>query len=150
MSRLADLLIPENVLLDLDVGNKRRLFEVIALESELRYDLTPTVTIESLLARERLGSTGLGQGIAIPHGRIRGLEHAIGYFARPRTPIIFQAPDGQPVREIFVLLVPEAATDEHLQILSELAQRFSNRSFRDALAAATDPVAIHTMFAAAP
>ena len=150
MSRLADLLIPENVLLDLDVGNKRRLFEVIALESELRYDLTPTVTIESLLARERLGSTGLGQGIAIPHGRIRGLEHAIGYFARPRTPIIFQAPDGQPVREIFVLLVPEAATDEHLQILSELAQRFSNRSFRDALAAATDPVAIHAMFAAAP
>ena len=72
MSRLADLLTPENVLLDLDVANKRRLFEIIALESELRYDLTPTVTVDSLLARERLGSTGLGQGIAIPHGRIRG------------------------------------------------------------------------------
>ena len=80
MSRLADLLIPENVLLDLDVGNKRRLFEVIALESELRYDLAPSITVDSLLARERLGSTGLGQGIAIPHGRIRGLQHAIGYF----------------------------------------------------------------------
>ena len=148
MSRLADLLIPENVLLDLDVGNKRRLFEVIALESELRYDLTPTITVDSLLARERLGSTGLGQGIAIPHGRIRGLEHAIGYFVRPKTPIIFQAPDGQPVRDIFVLLVPEAATDEHLQILSELAQRFSNRAFRDALTAANDPVAIHALFSA--
>jgi PTS system nitrogen regulatory IIA component len=148
VSRLADLLIPENVLLDLDVGNKRRLFEVIALESELRYDLTPTITVDSLLARERLGSTGLGQGIAIPHGRIRGLEHAIGYFVRPKTPIIFQAPDGQPVRDIFVLLVPEAATDEHLQILSELAQRFSNRAFRDALTAANDPVAIHALFSA--
>lgn len=148
MSRLADLLTPENVLLDLDVANKRRLFEIIALESELRYDLTPTVTVDSLLARERLGSTGLGQGIAIPHGRIRGLDRAIGFFARPKTPIPFEAPDNQPVRDIFVLLVPEAATDEHLQILSELAQRFSNRTFRDALTAATDPKAIHALFSA--
>jgi PTS system nitrogen regulatory IIA component len=148
VSRLADLLTPENVLLDLDVNNKRRLFELIALESELRYDLTPTITVDSLLAREKLGSTGLGQGIAIPHGRIRGLTKAIGYFARPKTPIVFEAPDGQPVRDIFVLLVAEAATDEHLQILSELAQRFSNRTFRDALSAANDPKAIHALFSA--
>ena len=148
VSRLADLLTADNVLLNLDVGNKRRLFEVIALESELRYNLSPTVTVDSLLARERLGSTGLGQGIAIPHGRIRGLKQAIGFFARPKAPIIFEAPDGQPVRDIFVLLVPEAATDEHLQILSELAQRFSNRAFRDALSAADDPVAIHALFSA--
>ena len=98
MSRLANLLPADNVLLDLDVNNKRRLFELIALESELRYDLSPTTTVDSLLARERLGSTGLGQGIAIPHGRIRGLDHSIGYFARPKTPIIFEAPDGQLVR----------------------------------------------------
>jgi len=148
VSRLADLLTAENVLLNLDVGNKRRLFELIALESELRYDLSPTTTVDSLLARERLGSTGLGQGIAIPHGRIRGLKHSIGYFARPKAPIIFEAPDGQPVRDIFVLLVPEAATDEHLQILSELAQRFSNRAFRDALSAADEPIAIHALFSA--
>ncbi len=148
VSRLADLLTAENVLLNLDVSNKRRLFELIALESELRYNLSPTVTVDSLLARERLGSTGLGQGIAIPHGRIRGLKYSIGFFARPKAPIIFEAPDGQPVRDIFVLLVPEAATDEHLQILSELAQRFSNRAFRDALSAADDPVAIHALFSA--
>jgi nitrogen PTS system EIIA component len=146
VSRLADLLAPENVLLDLDVNNKRRLFELIALESELRYDLVPTVTIDSLLAREKLGSTGLGQGIAIPHGRIRGLERSIGYFARPKEPIAFQSPDGLPVRDIFVLLVPEAATDAHLQILSELAQRFSNRSFRDALSAAKDAATVHALF----
>jgi PTS system nitrogen regulatory IIA component len=148
VSRLADLLSVKNVLLDLDVSNKRRLFELIALESELRYNLSPTATVDSLLARERLGSTGLGQGIAIPHGRIRGLKQAIGYFARPKAPIIFEAPDGLPVRDIFVLLVPEAATDEHLQILSELAQRFSNRAFRDALTAASDPETIHALFSA--
>ena len=148
MSLLSDLLIADNVLLDLDVANKRRLFELIALESESRYQLSPTVTVDSLLARERLGSTGLGQGIAIPHGRIRGLKRSIGFFARPKTPIIFEAPDGQPVRDIFVLLVPEAATDEHLQILSELAQRFSNRTFRDALTAANDPETIHALFSA--
>ena len=148
MSRLADLFTAENVLLNVEVSNKRRLFELIALEAELRYNLSPTVTVDSLLARERLGSTGLGQGIAIPHGRIRGLKHAIGFFARPKAPIVFEAPDGQLVRDIFVLLVPEAATDEHLQILSELAQRFSNRAFRDALSAANDPVAIHALFGA--
>lgn len=148
MSRLADLFTAENVLLNLEVSNKRRLFELIALEAELRYNLSPTVTVDSLLARERLGSTGLGQGIAIPHGRIRGLKHAIGFFARPKAPIVFEAPDGQLVRDIFVLLVPEAATDEHLQILSELAQRFSNRAFRDALSAANDPIAIHALFSA--
>jgi len=146
VSRLADLLTPENVLLDIDAGNKRRLFERIALESELRYDLAPTVTVDSLLARERLGSTGLGQGIAIPHGRIRGLDRAIGFFVRPRHPIPFEAPDNQPVRDVFVLLVPEAATDEHLQILSELAQRFSNRAFRDTLTATRDPAAIYALF----
>ncbi len=150
MSLLSDLLTAENVLLDLDVSNKRRLFELIALESELRYGLAPTTTVDSLLARERLGSTGLGQGIAIPHGRIRGLKHSIGYFARPKSPIIFEAPDGQPVRDIFVLLVPEAATDEHLQILSELAQRFSNRVFRDALAATNDVQVIHGLFSTVP
>ena len=148
MSRLADLFTAENVLLNVEVSNKRRLFELIALEAELRYNLSPTVTVDSLLARERLGSTGLGQGIAIPHGRIRGLKNAIGFFARPKAPIVFEAPDGQLVRDIFVLLVPEAATDEHLQILSELAQRFSNRAFRDALSAANDPVAIHALFSA--
>lgn len=149
MSLLSELLTAENVLLDLDVSNKRRLFELIALESELRYGLAPATTVDSLLARERLGSTGLGQGIAIPHGRIRGLKHSIGYFARPKAPIIFEAPDGQLVRDIFVLLVPEAATDEHLQILSELAQRFSNRVFRDALTATNDVQVIHGLFSAA-
>ena len=134
------------MLLDLDVANKRRLFEIIALESELRYDLTPTVTVDSLLARERLGSTGLGQGIAIPHGRIKGLKQAAGAFLRLATPVPFDAPDGRPVHLLFVLLVPEQATEEHLQILSELAQRFSERPFREALTSAPDAAAVVALF----
>lgn len=146
MSLLADLLTPQNVLLNVEAGNKRRLFEVVALAAEERYRLTPMATVESLLAREKLGSTGLGQGIAIPHGRIRGLSRAIGYFVRPKDPIVFEAPDRLPVRDVFVLLVPEAATDEHLQILSELAQKFSSKAFRDALAQADTGETIYALF----
>jgi PTS system nitrogen regulatory IIA component len=100
----------------------------------------------SLTAREKLGSTGLGQGIAIPHGRIKGLSEAIGAFARLRTPIAFDAPDGKPVGQVFVLLVPEQATDLHLQLLSELAQMFSERAFRDKLAAAASADDLHALF----
>jgi PTS system nitrogen regulatory IIA component len=92
----------------------------------------------SLAVREKLGSTGLGQGIAIPHGRLRGLKEAQGAFLRLRRAIAFDAPDGKPVSQVFVLLVPEHATDQHLQLLSELAQMFSERAFRDRLAGATD------------
>jgi len=93
----------------------------------------------SLLARERLGSTALGQGIAIPHGRVKGLRDAVGAFLRVREPIPFDAPDNQPVSLVFVLLVPERASDVHLQILSELAQMFSDRELRRQLAAAPNP-----------
>ena len=100
----------------------------------------------SLAAREKLGSTGLGQGIAIPHGRIRGLTEARGAFARLQTAIPFDAPDGKPVSQVFVLLVPEQATDLHLQLLSELAQMFSERSFRDRLAAAASTAELASVF----
>ena len=121
MNPLTNPLSASQVLLDLDASSKKRVFEQAGMLFENHLGLARSVVFDSLFAREKLGSTGLGQGIAIPHGRIRGLAKAIGYFARPKTPIIFEAPDGQPVRDIFVLLVPEAATDEHLQILSELS-----------------------------
>ncbi len=97
--------------------------------------------VDALTAREKLGSTGLGQGIAIPHGRIRGLKNARGAFLRLAQPISFDAPDGRPVSQVFVLLVPEQATERHLELLSELAQMFSERSFRERLAAAPDAAA---------
>src|SRR5690606_4595487 len=100
---------------------------------------------DALFARERLGSTGLGHGIAIPHGRIKGLREAAGAFVRTRTPIPFEAPDGDPVQLIFVLLVPEKATDMHLQILSELAQLFSDKEIRNQLSTATDPLEVQQL-----
>jgi PTS system nitrogen regulatory IIA component len=97
---------------------------------------------DSLFAREKLGSTGLGQGIAIPHGRIKGLKEATGAFLRLTAPVPFDSPDGKPVSLLFVLLVPEQATEQHLQILSELAQRFSDRVCREALSAAPDAMTV--------
>ena len=97
---------------------------------------------------KRLGSTGLGQGIAIPHGRVRGLREATGAFVRTRQPIEFEAPDERPVSLIFVLLVPEKSTDLHLEILGELAQMFSDRELRARLHAAADSLEVQRLIAA--
>jgi PTS system nitrogen regulatory IIA component len=99
-----------------------------------------------LFAREKLGSTGLGQGIAIPHGRIKGLKDAVGACMRLDNPVQFDSPDGKPVNLAFVLLVPEAATERHLQLLSELAQMFSDRGFREQVATASDSGVVHQLF----
>jgi PTS system nitrogen regulatory IIA component len=144
---IAELLSPANVLLAVDAPTKARLFEAVGALFEASCGLNRATVAGSLTAREKLGSTGLGQGIAIPHGRIKGLAEAQGAFARLATPIAFDAPDGKPVSQVFVLLVPEHATEQHLQLLSELAQMFSEREFRDALAAADTPQAVHDVFA---
>ncbi len=133
MTQLERLLPANNVILDLDVTSKKRVFEHAGLLFENTLGISRSTIFDALLARERLGSTGLGHGVAIPHGRIAGLKEAAGAFIRTQTPIPFEAPDGNPVNLIFVLLVPEKATDQHLQILSELAQMFSDRSIRATL-----------------
>src|SRR5450755_1743751 len=146
MNRIGPLLLESNILLEAETATKKRLFERIAELFEQHAQLSRSVVFDSLTARERLGSTGLGQGIAIPHGRIKGLKQALGAFIRPQQPIPFDAPDGKPVDQVFVLLVPEQATEEHLELLSELAQMFSEKSFRDQVATATDAVGIHRVF----
>jgi len=145
MSLVAKLLPASHVLSDLSASSKKRLFEQVGLLFENQQGIARTVVFESLFARERLGSTGLGQGVAIPHGRIKGLKDAVGAFVRLAQPVPFDAPDGQPVRLVFALLVPEHATERHLEILSELAQMFSDRALRDAMAAATDAPALHQL-----
>jgi len=147
VSLVAKLLPPSNVMLDLAASSKKRLFEQVGLLFENRHGIAKSVVFESLLARERLGSTGLGQGVAIPHGRIKGLKEALGAFVRLAQPVAFDAPDGSPVSLVFVLLVPEQATEKHLQILSELAQMFSDRALREAMARAADAGALHELVA---
>jgi PTS system nitrogen regulatory IIA component len=147
VNQIAQLLPESNILLDIEATSKKRLFEQVGALFEDRAQIARSTVFDSLFAREKLGSTGLGQGIAIPHGRIKGLDHALAAFVRPRQPIPFDAPDGKPVGQVFVLLVPEHATEEHLQLLSELAGMFSERSFRDELASATDSSSLHRLFA---
>lgn len=146
MNQISHLLPLSNIALDVDAASKPRLFDAAGELFAANSSLVPATVAASLAAREKLGSTGLGQGIAIPHGRIRGLGEALGAFARLRTPIAFDAPDGKPVGQVFVLLVPEQATDLHLQLLSELAQMFSERTFRDQLAAAATPEELFALF----
>lgn len=148
MNPLSNILSASQVVLDLDVGSKKRVFEQAGMLFESHLGLARSLIFDSLFAREKLGSTGLGQGIAIPHGRIKGLKQAAGAFMRLATPVPFDSPDGRPVNMLFVLLVPEQATDQHLQILSELAQRFADRSFREALLAAPDPASVVALFQA--
>ncbi|AMC36474.1 PTS IIA-like nitrogen regulatory protein PtsN [Iodobacter arcticus] len=139
MSLIAQILPSGNVFLDMEVGSKKRIFEQVGILFENSHGIARSVIFDSLFAREKLGSTGLGQGVAIPHGRIKGLKEATGAFVRLNEPIPYDAPDGKPVSLVFVLLVPAHATDLHLQILSELAQLFSDKVLRESLLAATEP-----------
>lgn len=138
MSLIGKILTPSHILLDLDVTSKKRVFEQVGLLIENTHGIARSEIFDCLFAREKLGSTGLGQGVAIPHGRARGLKEAVGVFIRLKQAIPFDAPDGKAVQCLFVLLVPEEATDLHLQVLSELAQLFSSRQVRERLLIAPD------------
>ncbi len=146
MNLISKILLPDNILLDSESASKKRVFERVGLLFENNRQIARSTVFDSLFAREKLGSTGLGQGVAIPHGRIAKLREATAAFVKTANPIPFDAPDGQPVNMIFVLLVPERATDLHLQILGELAQMFSDSQFREQLNACNDPAAIHQLF----
>lgn len=145
MNRLAKLLPPENVILGLSVTSKKRVFEQAGLIFENQHGVARSVVTDNLFARERLGSTGLGEGVAIPHGRIKGLKQPLAAFVRLEEPIAFESPDGQPVSLLIFLLVPEQATQQHLEILSEIAQLLSDRDAREALATETDAQAVHRL-----
>src|SRR5512135_2899562 len=147
MGLISKILPLENVLLDSESASKKRVFERVGLLFENTQNIARSQVFDSLFAREKLGSTGLGQGVAIPHGRVKGLRDAVAAFVKMQNPIPFDAPDNLPVNFIFVLLVPERATEMHLQLLGELAQMFSDKSFRDKLQGAEEPEAIYQLFA---
>lgn len=145
MNLIAQLLPPSNIIVELDATSKKRVFERVGLLFENTLHIARSQVFDSLFAREKLGSTGLGQGVAIPHGRIKGLRDAAAAFIRMKEPIPFDAPDGKPVNLICILLVPEKATDQHLQILSELAQMFSDKNFRESLLTGKDAAEVYQL-----
>ena len=142
-SLLARLLPPSNVVLDLELTSKRRVFDEAGLLFQNHQDIARATVFDSLFARERLGSTGLGHGVAIPHGRIAKLHAPVGAFLRLKEAIPFEAPDAQPVKLLFFLLVPEKAANTHLKILASLAELFSDAARRDQLTCLPDCAAVH-------
>ena len=145
MKQIGKILSRKHILIDLDVSSKKRVFEQVGLLIENTCGIARSEVFDCLFAREKLGSTGLGQGVAIPHGRAHGLKEAAAVFIRLKAPIAFDAPDGKLVQSLFVLLVPEQATDLHLQVLSELAQLFSNRPLREKLLEASSADELYTL-----
>jgi len=143
MNRISQLLPLTNVMIGLEASSKKRVFEQAGLLFENNQGIARVKVFDSLFARERLGSTGLGEGIAIPHGRIKGLKEAVAALVRLSEPVAFDAPDGKSVSLLVFLLVPEQATQQHLEILSELAEMLSDRAMRDTLLTQADPKVIH-------
>ncbi|MFM1879796.1 MAG: Nitrogen regulatory protein [Pseudomonadota bacterium] len=143
MNRISGLLSVKNILLDVEATSKKRVFEQAGLLFEENNGIARAKVFDSLFARERLGSTGLGEGIAIPHGRIKGLEEAVAAVFRLNAPVSFDAPDGKPVSILIFLLVPEHATQQHLEILSEVAEMLSDGSLRSSLIDSQSPDALY-------
>jgi PTS system nitrogen regulatory IIA component len=143
MNRLASILTPAQVLVNIDVTSKKRAFEEAGLLFENLHGLNRSLVTDSLFSRERLGSTGLGHGVAIPHGRIKGLKSPMAAIMQLINPIGFDAPDEQAVSLLIFLLVPEAATQKHLEILSEIAEMLSDAVLRNKLLTSDSAPALH-------
>lgn len=147
MKSVVEILPLAHIVLDMEAGSKKRLFEETARLLAAEQGFPEDAVFECLFARERLGTTGLGQGVAIPHGRHESINQPVGVFVRLREGVDFDAPDGKPVALVFVLLVPVEATGEHLEILAHLAERFSDKNVRSQLAAAQTPEEVQRLLA---
>jgi len=135
---ISALLSPQNIFLDSEVTSKKKLLELIANIVADKSQLMQSAIYNNLLNRERLGSTGLGRGIAVPHARVAELEQTIGCFFRLKEAVNFESPDNQPVDLVFTIIIPEEATEEHLLILSSLARIFSQADVCQAIRAAAN------------
>lgn len=143
---IVDILTPARVSIDVHVASKKAALEELArLGASNIQGLTPAQAFDSLVSRERLGSTGLGNGIAIPHGRIRRLERTVGAFIRTAKGVDFDSIDGTPVDLFFALFVPIETTEEHLAMLAKLAEIFSNEPLVDELRRSPNGNNIHEL-----
>ena len=143
---LTTILSPSRTLCNLDGGSKKRTLQLLA--NHVANDI-PTLDAEELfrrlIAREKLGSTGLGQGIAIPHCRMENCTGTIGVVAKLKDSIDFDALDGEPVDLVFALMVPEEAHDDHLQALAAIAEKFSDSEFVTHLRNAGSPEQLYSL-----
>jgi len=147
MDDLSDLLGPDAILSGLIVPNKKALFQQLAAAAAKLTGADPRVIVERLVERERLGSTGFGGGVAIPHGKIDNLDHVVGIFAQLASPIDFQAIDDMPVDIALLLLSPPDAGVEHLKALARISRKLRDKAFVAKLRGAGSPDAIYALLA---
>lgn len=146
MKTVAQLLMPKDILLDVRVSGKDDLLQKVGRHMEWVHGLPQQAVVVGLAHREQIGSTALGQGIAIPHARIKELDRIQLAFLRLAPPIPFDAPDGLPVRDVLVILVPKMATEEHLRVLAESSEMFSHPRFREQLGRCQHAAEVKTLF----
>lgn len=146
---VSSLITAEAVVAGIKGNGKKQVLQELAAEIARISSLSERQVFETLLQRERLGTTGIGQGIAIPHGRMAGLTHLVGLFARLARPIDFEALDGEPVDLVFVLLAPEDAGADHLQALARIARLFRAPGVAQKLRQTEDPAALYAILTAA-
>ncbi|QWD59991.1 PTS sugar transporter subunit IIA [Polynucleobacter sp. MWH-UH35A] len=142
MNALTNLFTPDCIALDVPAKSRADAFAAAGELFAKQTGIGASAVVEFLNARENLGSTALGAGVAIPHGRVKGLKSPSAAFMRLQAPIDFAAPDNDPVSVLIFLLVPEKATQQHLEILSSIAQLLSDADARQTLSTAADPVKV--------
>lgn len=145
--RIHDILTPRRIAIRLHVSSKKRLLEEICalLASDITSGIDSVGAFQSLLERERLGTTAIGHGVALPHGRLKGLQTPVGAFATLAEEIDCDAADGKPIRLVFALLVPEDANEEHLQLLAQLASMFNDKELCQQLSRAVSQDTVYRL-----
>lgn len=148
MDTVTQWLCPQEIELDLDVRNRWEALRMVSALIERSRGLSAPPVFRALWRRETAASTGVGNGLAIPHARVPGIAEPVTVYVRTKAPVEFAAPDGKRVSDLFVILVPADGTNEkHLQLLALVAEAFSDRDFRARLAAASDPRGVRSAFA---
>jgi PTS system nitrogen regulatory IIA component len=142
---ISDLLTPEAVVASLKAQGKKQLLQEMSERAAGIVGQPERRIFETLIERERLGSTGMGQGIAIPHGRLAGLPKITGLFARLETPIAYEAVDDQPVDLVFLLLAPEGAGADHLKALARVSRLLRNKQTCEKLRAASKSEVLYSL-----
>ncbi|HAX90782.1 MAG TPA: transcriptional regulator [Rhodospirillaceae bacterium] len=142
---LCDLLGSDAVMAGLEATDKKQLIQTLSRHASAQWGVEEHVLFDVLWEREKLGTTGVGQGIAIPHGRVAGLETVRGFFARLASPIDFDSVDGRPVDLVFLLLAPESAGADHLHALAAVSRALRNTALCDQLRSAKDAAAINAL-----
>ena len=145
---LSDLVDVPAIMPALKANSKKHLLQLLAERAASITELSEREIFDTILQRERLGSTGVGNGIAIPHGKLPGIKRIIGVFARLESPVDFEALDDQPVDLVFLLLAPEGAGADHLKALARVARILRTESVTDALRRAHDPAKLYEILTA--